>query len=218
MGDRSVRIPCRRTTGPIDLEGRLHVPSGAGPFSGAVVCHPHPMGGGEMSVGLIRLICEELSARGVAALRFNFGGVGRSTGTFTDGADEPEDIFAACEFLGGLEEVAAGPVGLAGWSFGSWMALKALADGLPAAACAVVAPPLDFHDWGAVAERLVSSEATRHYIVGEFDQFCAPAALQEFAAAISAEDARNVTVLPDADHFLFGREREVVNLVSDFLS
>jgi uncharacterized protein len=218
LGESRVRIPCRRHSGDIVLEGRLHIPGGHGPFSGAVVCHPHPMGGGEMGVPLVRLICEELSARGAAALRFNFGGVAGSTGTFTDGADEPEDVFAAFEYLEGLDEVRAGSVGLAGWSFGSWMALRALAHGLPARACAVVAPPLDFHQWEEVALRLASSGATRHYIVGEFDQFCSPDALQEFAAAISPEDALNVTVLPDADHFLFGRESEVVSLVADFLS
>lgn len=217
MREGRVTFTGARPSGSIELEGRLHLPDGEGAFGGVVVCHPHPMGGGEMGVGLVRLICETLSSRGAAALRFNFGGVGGSGGTFTDGTEEPGDVIAAFEYLEGLSEVSAA-TGLAGWSFGSWMALSALAEGLPAGACAAVAPPLDFHDWGRMAERLTSSGARRHYIVGELDQFCSPDTLAEFAASVSDEDARNVTVLPEADHFLFGRERQVADLVAEFLS
>ncbi len=144
--------------------------------------------------------------------------MGGSGGSFTDGIEEPEDVLAAFDFLKGLPDVAEESLSVAGWSFGSWMALMALAEGLPARACVAVAPPLDFHDWGRLAERLISSGAHRHYIVGEFDQFCSPDTLMEFAAAVSDEDARNVMVLPDTDHFLLGREHEVIDLVAGFLS
>jgi alpha/beta superfamily hydrolase len=214
----SVRFDSLRPSGAVELEGRLHLPAGEALAPGVVLCHPHPAGGGEMDVPLIRRLADELSSAGFASLRFNFGGVGASGGSFTDGVEEPADVAAAFEYLGSLEAVDAGRVSLTSWSFGSWMALMALADGLPALACAAVAPPLDFHDWAPLAARLAMSNTRRHYIVGEFDQFCSPDTLMEFAAAVSDEDTRNVTVLKDADHFLFGREHEVIDLVAGFLS
>jgi uncharacterized protein len=213
----NVRFASRRAGGPVELEGRLHLPAGEAFAPGVVLCHPHPSGGGTMDVPLIRRLADELSSAGLAALRFNFGGVGASGGSFTDGAEEPADVAAAFEYLRSLDAVDAGRVSLAGWSFGSWMALMALADGLPALACAAVATPLDFHEWAPLAARLAKSNTRRHYIVGEFDQFCSPDTLMEFAAAVSDEDARNVTVLKDADHFLFGREHEVADLVVGIL-
>lgn len=214
----AVRFDSLRPSGAIELEGRLHLPGAEAKAPGVVLCHPHPAGAGEMDVSLIRYLADELASDGFAALRFNFGGVGASGGSFTDGDEEPRDVVSAFEYLRSLDLVDPGRMSLAGWSFGSWMALRALADGLPALACAAVAPPLDFHDWAPLAAGLASSNTHRHYIVGEFDQFCSPDALKEFAAAISAEDAQNVTVLKNADHFLFGREQEVVNLVAGILS
>lgn len=207
-----------RPSGSIELEGRLHLPDGEGAFGGVVVCHPHPMGGGEMGVPLIRQIALEMASRGRAALRFDFGGVGGSGGSFTDGIEEPADVLAAFDFLKGLPDVADEGISVAGWSFGSWMALMALAEGLPAASCVAIAPPLIAYDWGLYTGRISESAAKRHYIVGDRDQFCDAGALKEFAAAVSEDDARNVMVLPGADHYLFDREREVVDLVAEFLS
>lgn len=218
MRERRVTFTSDRRSGRIELEGRLHLPDGEGAFGGAVVCHPHPMGGGEMGVPLIRLICEEIASRGRAALRFDFGGVGGSGGSFTDGIEEPADVLAAFDLLKGLPDVAEESLSVAGWSFGSWMALMALAEGLPAISCVAIAPPLIAYDWALYAGRISESAAKRHYIVGDHDQFCDAGTLEEFAVAISEDDARNVTVLPGTDHFLFGREREVIDLVAGFIS
>ena len=217
MRAERVMIPSARVSGAVELEGVLLLPDGDGPFPAAAVCHPHPMGGGEMGVPLVAAICDELASRGTAALRFNFGGVGGSGGSFTDGVEEPTDVFAALGFLKRFPAVSGGEPGLAGWSFGSWMALSALAAGLSARACVAVAPPLSAYDTAAQAVRLFESPGPRHYVIGERDRFCPVETLRRFAAAISPEDELNVTVLKGADHFLFGREREVADIVSEFL-
>jgi alpha/beta superfamily hydrolase len=170
-----------------------------------------------MGVSLIRRLAEDLSARGFVALRFNFGGVGLSGGSFTDGAEEPGDVAAAVKYLKALDEVDFQRVHLAGWSFGSWMALMALAEGVEVMNCVCIAPPLIAYDWRLQAERIATSGVGRCYIVGDGDQFCSVADLREFTSKISPEDAAGVTVLPGADHFLFGRESEVIGLVADRL-
>lgn len=212
-----VLVPSRRKEGPVGLDGRLHLPEVEGGAAGVVLCHPHPAGGGEMNIQLMTSLAVSLSALGKAVLRFNFGGVGRSEGVFSDGTEEPGDVTAAFEYLGSLPEVDGSSLSLAGWSFGAWMALMALAEGLPARRIVAVAPPLIAYDWKREAPRLSASRTGRHYIAGDRDQFCPVGTLRAFAAAVSEEDEENVTVLSGADHFLFGRENEVARLVGGIL-
>jgi uncharacterized protein len=170
-----------------------------------------------MGVSLIRRLAEELSARGLVALRFNFGGVGLSGGAFTDGREEPWDVAAAVGYLKTVPGVDTGRLNLAGWSFGSWMALMSLAQGLQVENCVAVAPPLIAYDWSGHAPKIAASPARRYYIVGDRDQFCPVEDLGKFASEISPQDAASVAVVPDADHFLFGRESEVIGMVVERL-
>ena len=130
MDEIEVGIRYRRETGPIQLEGRLRLPDVDAPAPGVLLCHPHPMGGGDMDVPLMVLISEALCLLGAAVLRFNFAGVGSSRGVFTDGAYEPYDVQAAYRYLQSRAEVDGESINLVGWSFGSWMALVALVEGL----------------------------------------------------------------------------------------
>jgi alpha/beta superfamily hydrolase len=98
------------------------------------------------------------------------------------------------------------------------MALAALAEGLQARSLVAIAPPIVAYSWEGYTERLTTSTATRHYIVGDSDSICPFTSLEMFAAAVSGEDASNVHVLSGADHFLFGREKEVARLVSGILT
>ena len=56
----------------VSLEGRLHVPTSAGPHPAVVVCHPHPLMGGTMHDRVVLAVVRELVARDVIALRFDF--------------------------------------------------------------------------------------------------------------------------------------------------
>lgn len=217
MAER-VTITCERPSGEVLLEGVLALPDAAGPAHGVVICHPHPAGGGEMGVGLLRVMERRLVAAGFATLRFNFAGVGGSGGMFTEGLEEPADVAAAFGFLRSRPEVDPGAVGLAGWSFGAWMALLALEQGLPAARCVAIAPPLAAYDWRGHVPGIAASGAERHYVVGSVDQFCPQDFLKAFAAAVGEEDERNVMVLPGETHFLHGREDMVAELVAEFLA
>lgn len=213
-----VRFPSSRPAGNIQLEGRLHLPNGDGPHPGVVLCHPHPAGGGQMDVPLLSVMADFLCSRGFAVLRFNFAGVGGSEGHFTDGAEEPGDVFAACEYLARRRESKDGPPSVGGWSFGSWMGLTALVEGLEAGLHVAVSPPLVAYDWRVMAERLGRSEAERHYVAGDRDQFCQPGTLREFAAAVRAGEEDNVHVVDKADHFLAGREAEVARTVERIIA
>ena len=117
--EEEVSIP-----GPgITLEGRLS--SGAAP-GGAVITHPHPLFGGDMANNVVLTAVRALAARGMSALRFNFRGVGRSTGAYGGGIEEADDVVAALAFL---KSRTPGPHYVVGYSFGAAVAGRALLTG-----------------------------------------------------------------------------------------
>src|SRR5260370_15921244 len=73
---------------------------GAGePRMAALVCHPHPQFGGTMHTKVVFRVAQTLGELGMPVLRFNFRGVGRSTGRFDEGRGEAEDVRAALDAL-----------------------------------------------------------------------------------------------------------------------
>src|SRR5689334_8536802 len=64
----------------------------------ALVCHPHPMGGGTMHNKVVFRAAAGLVDAGLITLRFNFRGVGASTGEH-DGAAEKQDVIDALDYL-----------------------------------------------------------------------------------------------------------------------
>ncbi len=68
------------------LEGILK-PEEAGvkPRYAALVCHPHPLGGGTMHNKVVFKVAQTLQLLGMPALRFNFRGVGHSSGSYDEG-------------------------------------------------------------------------------------------------------------------------------------
>ena len=71
----------------LTLEGHLTLPPGA--TRAGVICHPHPQYGGDMHNPVVGAIEAGLQRAGFATLRFNFRGVGRSTGAYDGGSGEP---------------------------------------------------------------------------------------------------------------------------------
>jgi alpha/beta superfamily hydrolase len=107
---------------------------------GVLICHPHPLYGGALSNKVTYSLAATALKAGFAALRFNFRGVGKSEGLHDNGAGETEDAVLLAEWL--RQRLPAGaPLVLAGFSFGSYIALKAASRVQPAALMSV-APPL----------------------------------------------------------------------------
>jgi alpha/beta superfamily hydrolase len=97
-----VYIESRRITFPADgvtCEGLFVRPDADGRAPGIVICHPHPLRGGDMLNNVVRALAEAFAAVGFATLRFNFRGVGRSTGQYGEGIGEQEDAKAALAWL-----------------------------------------------------------------------------------------------------------------------
>ncbi|GAB6062204.1 alpha/beta hydrolase [Deferrisoma palaeochoriense] len=195
-----------------ELEGRLHVPGGEPPVPGVVVCHPHPLHGGSMSVPVVKAVARALAERGISTLRFNFRGVGRSTGAYDEGEGEVDDVVAAAAFLAAQPGVDPGRLGLVGYSFGAWVGGRAAERILPGLrALVAVAPPLErlpLEAWTRIA-------APKLVLVGDRDDYCPLDRFEFWYAALPEPKERRI--LPGADHFLGGREGEVARAAAAFL-
>jgi len=178
--------------GSVSLEALVAVPAGAA--GGVVLCHPHPLYGGDMDSPVVVRAAEACAARRLATLRFNFRGVGGSTGAHDDGRGEQQDTRAA---LAALQRQLPGgaPIGLAGYSFGAAVAAAVAAD-TPLAGLALIAPPARI-----MPARTPAVSGPCLVIVGADDQYCSPASLQAIREAFPGITLR---VIDGADHFFFG--------------
>lgn len=189
--------------GELSLEGALHVPATA-PAPGVVVCHPHPQYGGDMDNNVVLAACRTLTGRGIAALRFNFRGVGRSDGTFDHGQGERDDLRAALAQLSDLPEVDAMRVGLIGYSFGATVAAEVAGGHLRG--FALISPPIAFGDlrvdWGCPA--LV--------LGGDQDPIAPTDRLRVVAERANVE----LRIISGADHSWWGFEDELGEALGEF--
>jgi len=169
------------------------LPEGA--RSGLVICHPHPLYGGDMDNPVVIRAAEVAQSMGVATLRFNFRGVGASSGKHGGGEAEQEDVKAA---LGALAErlPAGSSVGQAGYSFGAWVAAH-VATAADLAALALIAPPLGMYD----LDFLVRVPSPTLLVAGTKDQHCPVEALRQLGQRLGAD----VEVIEGAEHFFFGK-------------
>ena len=95
-----------------------------GPLRGvAIVCHPHPQHGGTLDNKVVQTLARAFVQLGYRSVRFNFRGVGASTGTWDEGRGEVDDAAAVIRHF----VVAGQPWLLAGFSFGAYVASQAAA-------------------------------------------------------------------------------------------
>lgn len=166
----------------------------------AVVAPPHPLYGGRLDHPVVEALASALTDSGYAALRFNWRGIGASSGRPSgDLADGIEDYRTA---LAEARRIAAGATGrrdaralAAGYSFGAITAAEvALDDAAGIERLVLVAPPVAMLD----SVDLRSCEAPVHVVVGGSDSFAPVNALGKLLEP--CREAR-LDVIPDADHF-----------------
>jgi len=195
------------TSDGVALEAELSRPAVA--VAGAVVCHPHPRYGGNMHATLVAVLFDVLPEAGIACLRFNFRGVGGSTGAYDGGRGERLDVAAAAAALAG--EAQDLPIWLVGWSFGADVALAGDAPGV--AGWIAVAPPLALVEPGEMVAP--GDPRPTVLLVPEHDMFRGPASAA--AEVASWPVAPVLETLPAADHFLGGHAHEAAARVRDHI-
>jgi alpha/beta superfamily hydrolase len=196
----------------IRLEGILEMPEKVERPPACILCHPHPIGGGSMYVPLLEVMAHALVSHGWACMRFNFRGVGLSGGVPTGGLCEVEDVEGAYRFLADRQDIDCDALALAGWSFGAWIGLRWAVAGGRSSRVALVSPPMVGFDFFYFldADKAVPPADTL-IVSGAHDQFNDLGKLQALSSRLGAE----LRILDGADHFLFGREGEIAEIVAE---
>jgi alpha/beta superfamily hydrolase len=190
------------------LEAILMHPDGA-PHAAAVVCHAHPLHGGIMHFKVVFRAAKALQQQGVAALRFNFRGVGRSEGTHDHGDGEQDDVRAA---LVEAERRFPGlPLVAGGFSFGSVMALRAGAADPRVRALFALGFPLH-----SLSETSFLDAVTRPrlFVQGERDEFGGGEEVRALVERLP--QPRSLVVVPGSDHFFTGHLDTLQSVVAEW--
>lgn len=181
----------------IQLDARLAVPPAA--TGGVALCHPHPLYGGDMENPVVVRAAEVCRDAGLATLRFDFRGVGTSTGQHDEGRGEVDDLGAALDHL--TQALPAGtPVAALGYSFGATIAAR-MATRRRLAGVALVAPALAMKAL-ANLEGLADVSGPMLIVAGTADSYCPPEALEQLARTVPRATIRTIE---GADHFFFGK-------------
>jgi len=187
------------------LEALLNEGAPGVPFA-ALVCHPHPLGGGTLHNKVVYHAMKALNdpqwGLGFPVLRFNFRGTGLSHGAH-HGEDEAGDVLAA---LAWLENEYKLPLVAVGFSFGAAMTIQACCTHLqaPPSVRALVALGLPTQAEGRhySYSSLAHCNLPKLFLSGDQDQFAPALQLRQVAA--SAADPKQLVLLPGADHFFTG--------------
>jgi len=172
----------------------------------AILCHPHPLFGGSMHDGILQIASSVFNQCGISCLRFNFRGVGNSTGEHDKGRGEVEDLGAVMTWL--AREKPDHKPWLMGYSFGAnvvWQTLPGFSKE-QLSGVLLIAPPvgrMNFSD----NESLPTSVSA---IAGDCDDFVDETAFRNWSGV-------DTQIIAGADHFFSGASTELGSLIRGVL-
>lgn len=194
----------------ITLEALLETPFDSTRPPCVLMCHPNPRQGGSIYNNVLDSSSNSLLQEGIASLRFNFRGVGASTGVFGDGTFEGIDTLSVIDFTSRLDQIDGGRLGILGYSFGAGIALEAaLATSKVKSVTSIACPQRRFSTFGTVEivqpKLLICGDHDHDFPLGQF-RFLS----RRFTNPYQVE------IISGADHFFKGYEKLLGDLVGKF--
>lgn len=178
-----------------ELEVAIDRPDGAS-RGVAVIAHPHPLFGGTMTNKVVQTLARAFVLAGWTAVRFNFRGIGASAGSYDEGRGELADMLAVV-----AQQAPEGPLCLAGFSFGAFVASHAVAELMPQRTLnkvVLVGTATSRFDVAAVPAELHSRTLVIH---AEADDTVPLASVMDWARL----QGLPILVVPDGGHFFHGQ-------------
>ncbi len=186
----------------------------------AIICHPHPLYGGEMHNNVVEALYRGLSDE-LCTARFNFSGVGGSDGGYENGDGEVGQVKAVVEYMCGefVQEQTCGAwsrVHVIGYSFGAAMAVPAALATEKVSSCAAISFP--FEMFSKLATDSIALHAKKRapllFLTGDADDFTP---LRSFKQWVAKFPGSVQGVIQGADHFFGGFERQLVAETQRFI-
>jgi alpha/beta superfamily hydrolase len=195
------------------LEGRYHhTKNPTAPI--ALILHPHPEHGGTMNNKVTYALYRTFVNRGFNTMRFNFRGVGKSEGSFSQGEGELSDAASILDWMQTYNPNAT-TCWVAGFSFGAWIAMQLLMRRPELEGFIAVSPPANMFDFTFLAPCPVSGL----FIQGDQDMIVTQSSVEELGKRLSMQ--RNIyidtRIISGADHFFTDKLDQVMGHADDYI-
>lgn len=195
------------------IEGRYHQnPNPKAPV--ALVLHPHPLHGGTMNNKITYSLYKNFVNNGFSVLRINFRGVGKSQGKFDNGVGELLDMTAVLNWLHD-QNMESSDFWIAGFSFGSWIALQLLMRRPEVENYILVGPPASKYDFSFI----VPCSANGLIVQGDEDEISKEVDTAQLIEKLSVkEDAEIIyKVISGGDHFFKNQMDEFEKIIDNHI-
>lgn len=177
-----------------------------------LICHPHPQYGGNMFNNVVSGVFNKLIQNNISCLRFNFRGVGRSTGSYSNGIGELSDVHACIDFL--ITDIKCEIIFLCGYSYGAAIGCSAVEYSDKIAGYISISFPWSF--MGSEQKQMSQSRKPKLFIQGTEDTV---AHYNDFQVNYDYYlEPKQKLIIDNADHFYWGYEEQVAEAVLNFLS
>jgi alpha/beta superfamily hydrolase len=198
-----------RIPGPAgELESIVEIPPDANFSAVAVLCHPHPLYGGMMTNKVVHMLAKSFNELGMPAVRFNFRGIGKSTGAYDEGRGETADCEAVAHWA--IQRWPNADLVLGGFSFGGAVAIRAAAI-LSPAKLVTVAPAIRKIE---VTDADIPS-CPWLIVQGDRDELVDPNDIAQWAHGLPKPPM--LKSLPGVDHFFHGKLNELRDAVLEWM-
>ncbi|NVM18949.1 MAG: alpha/beta fold hydrolase [Candidatus Lokiarchaeota archaeon] len=159
---------------------------------------------------VVSAVFKKFIQNNISCLRFNFRGVGTSSGNHTTGAGELIDMKTCIDFL--LNEKRFEKIIICGYSYGAAIGCSAVNYSKKIVAYCAISFPWDF--MGLEYKELSQSEKHKLFIQGNRDTI---ALYENFEKHYNYYlEPKNYIIIKGADHFYVGFEEEVAQEVYKF--
>ena len=194
------------------LEAIIKEPAGE-PRGVGLVCHPHPLGGGTMHNKVVFRAAAGLVDAGLVTLRFNFRGVGASTGEYGDVEGGREDVRDALNYLAAA--YPGQPITLAGFSFGSRTGMEVGMSDERVVRLISIGTPVD--KYGDFAF-LTNVRKPILFVHGDRDEFGSTENLRKLVNDVSKNTDAELIVFNDCGHFFDEHLNELREAIRTWVS
>ena len=192
------------------LEAILKEPAGEAKGV-ALVCHPHPLGGGTMHNKVVFRAAAGLVDAGLTTLRFNSRGVGASTGTHNEIEGGVEDVTDALNYL--AETYPNSPITLAGFSFGARTGMQVGRSDERVVRLISIGPPIDkYRDF----DFLIGLAKPILFIHGDEDEFTTLESVRKLVGEVRKTADATLIEYTNCGHFFDDHLNELRDAVCEW--
>ena len=180
----------------------------------ALILHPDPSRGGTMNSKIVFELYKIFIQKGFSTIRFNFRGVGKSSGTFDDGEGELSDAASVLDWLQQYNTDSK-ICWVAGFSFGAWVAMQLLMRRPELNSFVCISPPANDRDFNFLAP-CPSSGLIIH---GDKDTIASFDSTRILSEKLQKQKKAEITfkAIRGADHFYENHKAEFNSIVDGYI-